>query len=998
VQPCESHSRSSDRRGEGAAEHLHLYLLGRFHLCRGDQPVDGLEHARLQHLLAYLALHRAAPISRQQLAFLFWPDSSDQQALKNLRTLLTRLRHGLPDADNFIAVTPQTIQWRQDAPFTLDIADFEAAAERAAAAQEDDDYTGSVDALAAMVDTYTGELLPDCYADWIIPLRERYHQACGDALERLIRLLEEHREYSRAIPYARRLLSHDLLHEAAYHHLIRLHLALGDRTEALRVCRACDDMLEQEFGIAPARATRFPYERLLEKEDQPVLAGVEPPGASPSGLPLVGRYAEWSRLMAAWRAAAAGHPQMVLLSGEAGIGKTRLAEEMCAWVARQGAAVAVAQCYPANVAVAYAPLVAWLSNRDIQARLAALDDVWFVEVARLRPALLAGRPHIKSPGPLTEAWQRTRLFEALARAMLATDEPAPLLLFLDDLQWCDQETLDWLGYLLRFARKAPLLILATVRKYEIDRVHPLMAFWLALARSGLLSEIPLEALDATDTGLLATHVAGRTLEASEANQIYHAAEGNPLFVVEMVRAGMAEPASWSMPAAPAALPPKVHAVIEWRLGQLSPQAQALAQTAAVIGREFSVEVLARASGQDQEIVIEGLDELWRHRLVRARGATAYDFSHDGIRAVAYADTLPLRRGAVHLRVARALEELHQDDLDAFSSRIAAHYEQAGQIQPAIALYRRAACVAEGVYANAAAVHLYQHLLEGELRAGLSAAERCAVRLSLAEVLRATGRWAQAETTSRDALAEAKALGDIHLEARAKRALADVLHLLGYYEAALQWLSEAEQGFQAVGDPRGIAGTLRIVGEIHRLRGSYTLALAALDRQLKIASEIDDPYSTCEALLAISMVLWSQGDWEQAAESCLKSIRIASPLHYKPVLTRASITLGNIRSGEHWFGEAIYWYQHAGALAREIDDRQALSWAIANIALILAKRGDYERASAGCQRSLRIARHGPAPAQKTHLVANRQGVRQRHTALLERHRPVALRQAQLEGVG
>jgi len=490
----ESDSHPSDRGEEMSRESLHLNLFGLFRLRQGDQPVAGFEHARIQHLLAYLALHRAAPTSRRQLAFLFWPDSTDRQALKNFRTLLSRLRHALLNADHFIDVTAQTIQWRPDTPFSLDVADYDAAVAQATEAQSAGDPAGEANALEAAVDVCAGDLLPDCYDDWILPLRERYHQIYSDVLERLVLLLEEQRKYTSALPYARRLLNHDPLREPAYHHLIRLYLALGDRTEALRICRACDAMLEREFGTAHAHATRDRFERLLEIEDRsaPVTAERLLRMRS-SGLPLVGRYAEWSRLLATWRTAATGHPQMVLLSGDAGIAKTRLAEELCAWVARQGATVAVAHNSPAGggVSVAYAPVVEWLRHRELQARLASLDDVWLFEVARIFPTLLAERPHLKSPGPLTEPWQRTRLFEALARGVLGSDDHAPLLLFLDDLQRCDQETLDWLGYLLRFAGRAPLLVIAAVRKYEIDRVHPLMAFWLALTRSELLSEIPL---------------------------------------------------------------------------------------------------------------------------------------------------------------------------------------------------------------------------------------------------------------------------------------------------------------------------------------------------------------------------------------------------------------------------------------------------------------------------------------------------------------------------
>lgn len=198
-----------------SAVSLHLNLLGAFHLKKDDQLVAGFDHPRLQHLLAYLALHRTAPISRRQLAYLFWPDSPDPQALKNLRTLLTRLRHALPDADHFIQVTTQAIEWRLNAPITLDVNEFEIILAQKAAAQEAGDEAGEIKALESAVELYAGELLPDCYDDWILPKREQFHQACREALERLILLLEQHREYGRALPYARRLLNHDPLHEAA---------------------------------------------------------------------------------------------------------------------------------------------------------------------------------------------------------------------------------------------------------------------------------------------------------------------------------------------------------------------------------------------------------------------------------------------------------------------------------------------------------------------------------------------------------------------------------------------------------------------------------------------------------------------------------------------------------------------------------------------------------------------------------------------------------------
>ena len=190
---------------------------------------------------------------------------------------------------------------------------------------------------------------------------------------------------------------------------------------------------------------------------------------------------------------------------------------------------------------------------SLSPRLADLDDAWLVEVARIVPALVADRPHLAPSGPLTEAWQRTRLFEALARVVLGsaqgqgdlhpagragargegksrTNLPssptaprggrAPLLLFLDDVQWVDRESLDWVDYLLRFDPRAPLLIVSTVRPQEVGKDHPLVSFELALTRSGLLREIPLSPLAAEETALLAASAAGRNMEAAEADRIF----------------------------------------------------------------------------------------------------------------------------------------------------------------------------------------------------------------------------------------------------------------------------------------------------------------------------------------------------------------------------------------------------------------------------------------------------------------------------------------------
>jgi predicted ATPase len=215
----------------------------------------------------------------------------------------------------------------------------------------------------------------------------------------------------------------------------------------------------------------------------------------------------------------------VLVSGEAGIGKSRLAEEMASWFDQQGGATASARSYATAGGLAYAPVAECLRTPVLRRALAQLDEVWLTELARLHPQLLSERPGLPRPEPLAERWQRQRLFEALASAFLAVNPP--LLLVMDDLQWCDPETLEWLHYLLHYDQQAKLLVVGTVRPEEVDDDHPLTILLHNLRRTSLLTEIVLGPLDAEETALLAAQVADRTPDREAASRLHQAGDWRP---------------------------------------------------------------------------------------------------------------------------------------------------------------------------------------------------------------------------------------------------------------------------------------------------------------------------------------------------------------------------------------------------------------------------------------------------------------------------------------
>ncbi len=743
---------------------LHIRLLGEFLLLSDETLVTSVDLPRLQSLLAYLVLHQGTPQSRSRLAYLFWPDTTDAQALSNLRTVVHRLRQTLPNADGFLQVDRQSLQWQPrsaEAPWVLDIQEFEDALVRAEQAEQAQDATKTRQALERAVSLYQGELLPSCYDEWILPERDRLRQAFLRALERLIVLLEREHDYEPAIGMAQRLLRHDPLHEPTYRQLMRLYAARGNRAAALRVYHTCTSVLERELGTEPSRATREVYERLMHVEGKVASQVALPQASKLVGTPLVGRRREWVQLQAAWRQTSSRGAHLVLLTGEGGIGKTRLAEELVAWASRQGAAIASARCYAAEGELAYAPVTAWLRNDIIRAALPRLADIWLTEVARLVPDVLVERPDLGQPGPLLESWQRQRLFEALARAILAAHQP--LLLLLDDMHWCDQETLEWLHYLFRFDAQSPLLLIGTLRSEEMSAGHPLRTLLTALQRNRQVTEIPLGALDASDTAALATQTAGRQLDPHVTASLFQETEGNPLFIVETVRAGLIQGHDGGEMAlqAGSTLPPTVQAVISARLEQLSPLAQEVMRLASVIGRAFTFAVLAQASKEDEDALVRALDELWQRRIIREQGtgaSDAYDFSHDKLREASYASLSGTRRRHLHRNVAHALERVYTDALDRVSGQIAAHYEHAGLPEQAIAYYQRAGEAAMQVYAHAEAMALFQRALallamtsQGEAqRVGQETAARLHERMG--DILALTGQPERARDAYEQALA------------------------------------------------------------------------------------------------------------------------------------------------------------------------------------------------------------------------------------------------------
>ncbi|MDQ3963933.1 MAG: AAA family ATPase, partial [Actinomycetota bacterium] len=634
-----------DRTGRSASsKRLNVRLFGELDLRLGDERLPLLDSARARSLLAYLLLNDHAPQSRQRMAFLLWPDSTEGQARTNLRHLLHTLRRTSPELDRFLDVTPQTLRWHPDAAYWLDVAAFESALARADA-ESDDEFA----ALREAVSYYIGDLLDGSYDEWLIETRERLRDRYFAALQRLTNLLADRGEHAEAIRLGRELLRSDPLNEDTYRLLMRMHDAADDRAGAVRVYHECVSALQRELGVEPSAATMEAYARLMHSGHRSIEA--EPERDPVTAAALVGRDSEWDQLMDCWRDAERGQARLVLVTGEPGIGKSRIVEELATWCAHRGALVGQARSYPTEGELGYGVVISWLRTADVASQLRATYPSYVTELSRFLPELDDGSETM-APTTVDEGDERRRTFDAVALSLTASGRPT--LLVADDAQWCDAQSLQLIHYLLRLEPSSPLLIVGTVRREEVDDDHPLGALVGELEMHDRTTEIALGRLTRAATEELALHLTRGALDDTNADALYAETEGNPLFIVETIRAGWDGSRSGG-------LSPKLQAVISARLRRLSKDARDVLGMAATVGREFAVDSLVGASGIDDIPFVRGLDELWRRGIIREHAIDAYDFSHGKIRDVAYEALSPAARRRNHLLIAEALLKLHKRD-------------------------------------------------------------------------------------------------------------------------------------------------------------------------------------------------------------------------------------------------------------------------------------------------------------------------------------------------
>ena len=690
---------------------LHILALGTPEVRLGEHLVT-FPTRKTFALLVYLAIEGGIR-PRDVLATLLWPESSPERSHANLRNTLNHLQTALRQENDqsspYLSTTHYTLSLNPDAEIDLDLNTIEhayALARSDRSSRRFAEGSASLPIIQSAAACQRGEFLAGFslgdapgFDDWAAIQREVWHRRLGLILDRLSEIQFARGEFSGVTETASHWIALDTLNEIAYRRKMRAHFAAGERGQALETYQACETILADELGIEPEPDTAALAERIRTQSHS-----IHPhkrktahrPNSSDTSVAFLGnlftgRVNEHQSLVNSYQQAAAGQPQLVVLRGEVGIGKTRLARKFLDWASIQGSELLQGSAFESGSHLPFQPLVEALRLRlEHQNSLEdLLDDVWLSSLSHLMPELRQRYPNL----PLhtfenflpEEDGNQAQFYEPLVHYTLALAERAPLVLFMDDLQWTDSATLDLLQYAVRRWQDsaARVLLLVSLRS---EALHPMtqpqqtggpkgLNQWLTrVARELTPVHIELGPLGELETVQMVLSILAPPA-ADFAHWLYDETRGQPFYLMEtmkdLLERRVLHPkrqakGQWTFAVDAehdlghaVRVPSTVHNVLRSRLNRLSPHAFSLLTGAAVLERQITFEHLCAITNVTDDLALPALDELISGRLLleatQTSTASAYTFTNDMLRDVVYTEAGDARRRLFHRRALEALE-------------------------------------------------------------------------------------------------------------------------------------------------------------------------------------------------------------------------------------------------------------------------------------------------------------------------------------------------------
>lgn len=952
---------------------LDIRLFGHATITIDGVPVKFAKRSTTLAMIAYLVLKRGQPVSRDALAYLMFPEADEATALSELRRYLYRANKSL--ATPWIVVDAETVRWNAQGGAFVDVLEF-------------DRLSADPQGQERAIELYAGDLLADIYDDWVLAERESFRSRYLTLLKHALDKHRADRQFEKAIGDAKRILLTDPWREDALRDLVALRYESGDTSGALAEYEAFAKRLRDELDVAPMPESVALRQSILRNEAVPgSLNAPTAPSASVSprvraGFPFVGRERELGKLQTVWTRAARGSGALVLLRGEAGVGKTRLVSEFARQVQSEGGRVftgttSMPELMPYQaIAEALRSALPLLLARPPDAGRRAI-------LSQLVPEIRDPNVSTVASGDRTADQETARVHDALRHAVHRLASPRPLLLVLEDLHWAGSATTEAVGAIVREIGRAPVLIVGTCREEQTPADHPVRALQRSLEIFDNASELAIDRLEPHDVAALLHRVealrdAGDDLVA----RLYAQSEGNAFFLTEAIETAIER----GVPAT-ATVSKSVAQLIDGRIDSLGAETRTVAELAAVAGLGFTVSLLRDVSNLSAAAVSRGLDELLERRIVREAGARTnvdYVFSHHLIVDAMYRRIDPAFRAQRHQRIARYLESTYHKDDSGLPRQIAMHFERAGNAESAARWYLTAARAATSVYAYADAIDLAGRALalsasDEERASALDIREHARGRrgdregqrddIEALDGLSKGNARARFDVTERRVLL-ARSLGDSDEEGRFVSALGEAAEAVGTDDAraraliyaathaklcgrsadGLRLARQALEYYEKLDDLQGQFDSLFLLVEITAHVGETQASQSYIDAMRERSTSLADRAVEARALSMVAAALILRQDYRTSFDLSQRSLEIylatndrEGEAYSRGRLAATATCLGDYATALREFDRALDAYDSFG-------NKRGLALTYANRTLLLMKAGLFDEAIDSIHRS------------------------------------------------
>ncbi|HDN79539.1 MAG TPA: tetratricopeptide repeat protein [Chloroflexi bacterium] len=911
---------------------LYIYLFGKVRLEKDDKPLCLPPLQKALSLLAYLVLHKGKLHSRSQLAGLLWPDAPGEKARRYLSDALWRLKAVIEapptPRGTYIIVEKESIGFNPQSPHWLDVEEFEKRIRNHESGIKVQD--SPIHNLKEAVELYRGDFMEGFYEDWVLTKREWLRELYFQALEHIIAFYKQRGDYNEALRYAQLLVNYDPLREGMHRELMRLYWLTGRPHSALKQYERLRRSLKEELGVEPMASTTALYHQILaslrEREGTKAFPRSALEGRKP--LPLIGREKERAELLGYVEAAIQGRGGLVFLEGEAGVGKTRLLEEVADGARWRGAKVLWGKCREFGEQKPYDPLREalreGLSPLRAEQLSRILEGIWLRGISLILPRLTEWLPELPPYPSLPPSQEHRRFLEAIARYIMALSFIAPHIIIIEDIQWADEATVKALDYIMPRIFGSRVLLVLSGRKEEIEQRYLIRRMLREADKAGLLKRLSLLPLSLPEAEELIAAALGlgedRTLiPPGLSERIYQETKGNPLFILEMLSAlyheGFllrGEDGNWQFTiASRMPLPSSLQEVALQRVNTLGPRAREALELAAVIGENFSFSLWTDSGGWDEKEILR-IANLLRDRGFIVEEEKGYRFNHELIRRIIY-ESLGERKRHFHLRIARTIEERETKDVEA----LAWHFHQAEEWGKSCFYSLEAGKRSLARYAPETALHYLEWALEAASKSSPPASLLMEIRQTRGRAYFLLNRLQEAGEEYSRMLELAQQEGDKEKAALAMYDLSTVAMKKGDWNQCLSLAQEASSLAHSIGATKIEAMALDLIANYHSIRSELAQARRFRRLALQLSCQIGDEKGRAVRLSNFGIDLFLGNQYNRALRVLRRAVKLCRQVGLHHVAANAFSNIGHIYVNLGDYREAIKAFEEARKLYQEL---------------------------------------------------------------------------------